>query len=130
MSVILTQPEPESVSNLSESVRVDQEEENQAQIEIIKTVSFLPGNFGSEKCASLALLWVEEDAPKMWREIGDREAGELRPNSFSNRIKSNRIQTLQLSNHKDIVAPHRGSVNSLQVPKHSIFSTIALILLA
>ncbi|PQP93438.1 DNA excision repair protein ERCC-8 [Prunus yedoensis var. nudiflora] len=51
----------------------------------------------------------------MWREIGDREAGKLRPNSFSNRIKSNRIQTLQLSNRKDIVSPHRGSVNSLQV---------------
>ncbi|KAK9946394.1 hypothetical protein M0R45_011862 [Rubus argutus] len=51
----------------------------------------------------------------MWREIGDREAGKLRPNSFSNRIKSNRIQTLQLSNQKEIVSPHSGSINSLQV---------------
>ncbi|KAB2629134.1 DNA excision repair protein ERCC-8-like [Pyrus ussuriensis x Pyrus communis] len=51
----------------------------------------------------------------MWRAIGDREAGKLRPNSFSNRIKSTRIQTLELSNHKDIMSPHRGSVNSLQL---------------
>ncbi|KAL6215400.1 hypothetical protein ACLB2K_014830 [Fragaria x ananassa] len=51
----------------------------------------------------------------MWREIGDREAGKLRPSSFSNRVKSNRIQTLQLSNQKEIVSPHRGSINSLQV---------------
>jgi hypothetical protein len=61
---------------------------------------------------------VEEeskDAWKMWKEIGDREAGQLRPKSFASRIKSNRIGTLQLSNHKDIVSPHRGSINSLQV---------------
>lgn len=51
----------------------------------------------------------------MWREIGDREAGKIRPNSFSNRVKRNRIQSLQLSNHKDIVSSHRGSVNCLQV---------------
>ncbi|XP_062163174.1 WD repeat-containing protein ATCSA-1 isoform X2 [Alnus glutinosa] len=51
----------------------------------------------------------------MWKEIGDREAGKLRPKSFASRIKSNRIGTLQLSNHKDIVSPHRGSINSLQV---------------
>ncbi|XP_021889609.1 DNA excision repair protein ERCC-8 isoform X2 [Carica papaya] len=51
----------------------------------------------------------------MWREIGGREAGKIRPNSFVNRIKSDRISSLQLSNHKEIVSPHRGSVNSLQV---------------
>ncbi|KAJ9186832.1 hypothetical protein P3X46_002361 [Hevea brasiliensis] len=51
----------------------------------------------------------------MWREIRDREAGKTRPNSFTNRIKSNRIADLQLSNCKDIVSPHRGSINSLQV---------------
>jgi hypothetical protein len=56
-----------------------------------------------------------EDAWKMWKEIGDREAGKLRPKSFASRIKSNRIRALQLSNHKDIVSPHRGSINSLQV---------------
>ncbi|CAN6721741.1 unnamed protein product [Malus baccata var. baccata] len=51
----------------------------------------------------------------MWREIRDRETGKLRPNLLSNRIKSTRIQTLQLSNHEDIISPHRGSVNSLQL---------------
>ncbi|KAF2324261.1 hypothetical protein GH714_011374 [Hevea brasiliensis] len=51
----------------------------------------------------------------MWREIRDREAGKTRPNSFTNRIKSNRIADLQLSNCKDIVSPHRGPINSLQV---------------
>ncbi|XP_068314181.1 WD repeat-containing protein ATCSA-1-like [Pyrus communis] len=51
----------------------------------------------------------------MWWEIGDREAGNLRPNLFSNRIKSTWIRTLQLSNYKDIISRHRGSVNSLQL---------------
>ncbi|GLU15935.1 hypothetical protein SLE2022_323870 [Rubroshorea leprosula] len=51
----------------------------------------------------------------MWKGIRDREAGKLRPNSFSNRIKSGRISDLQISNHKDIVSPHRGAINSLQV---------------
>lgn len=51
----------------------------------------------------------------MWKEIGDRESGKLRPNSFITRIRSNRVSSLQLSNHKEIVSPHRGAVNSLQV---------------
>ncbi|XP_065635034.1 WD repeat-containing protein ATCSA-1-like [Quercus suber] len=51
----------------------------------------------------------------MWKEIGDRERGILSPKSFTTRIKSNRIRTLQISNHKDIVSPHRASINSLQV---------------
>lgn len=54
----------------------------------------------------------------MWKEIGDREFGKLRPNLFSNRIKSARIASIQLSNYKDIISPHRGSVNSLQVTFH------------
>lgn len=51
----------------------------------------------------------------MWKEIGDREFGKLRSNLFSNRIKSARIASIQLSNYKDIISPHRGSLNSLQV---------------
>nr|GMC50506.1 DNA excision repair protein ERCC-8 [Ipomoea batatas] len=51
----------------------------------------------------------------MWKEIRDRESGKLRPNSYSNRVKLNRLAALQLSNHKEIVSPHRGPVNSLQV---------------
>lgn len=51
----------------------------------------------------------------MWKEIGDREFGKLRPNLFSSRIKSGRNSSIQLSNHKEIVSAHRGSVNSLQV---------------
>lgn len=51
----------------------------------------------------------------MWKKIGDRESGKLRPNSFINSIRSNRASSLQLSNHKEIVSPHRGSINSLQV---------------
>ncbi|XP_060971349.1 WD repeat-containing protein ATCSA-1 isoform X1 [Cannabis sativa] len=51
----------------------------------------------------------------MWREIGDREEGKTRPNWFANRIKWNRVEKLKLSNHKDIVSAHRGSINSLQV---------------
>ncbi|KAH9692512.1 WD repeat-containing protein ATCSA-1 [Citrus sinensis] len=51
----------------------------------------------------------------MWKEIGGREAGQIRPNSFANRVKSHRLSTLQLSNYKEIVSPHKGSINSLQV---------------
>ncbi|XP_059287748.1 WD repeat-containing protein ATCSA-1 isoform X1 [Lycium ferocissimum] len=51
----------------------------------------------------------------MWKEIGDREFGKLRTSLFRNRIKSSRISSIQLSNYKDIVSPHRGAVNSLQV---------------
>lgn len=51
----------------------------------------------------------------MWKEIGDRQSGKLRPSSFITRIRSNRVSSLQLSNHKEIVSPHRGSINSLQV---------------
>ncbi|XP_022772919.1 DNA excision repair protein ERCC-8-like isoform X2 [Durio zibethinus] len=51
----------------------------------------------------------------MWKEIRDREAGKIRPKSFSSRIKFNRISNLQLTNYKDIVSSHRGSINSLQV---------------
>ncbi|KAF9600686.1 hypothetical protein IFM89_011357 [Coptis chinensis] len=51
----------------------------------------------------------------MWKQVGEREVGKLKPHSFANRIKSNRISSLQLSNHKEIVSAHRGAVNSLQV---------------
>ncbi|CAJ1973469.1 unnamed protein product [Sphenostylis stenocarpa] len=51
----------------------------------------------------------------VWKQIRDREAGKVHTNHFANRIKSNRISQLQLSNHKDIVSPHKGAVNSLQI---------------
>ncbi|XP_027355660.1 WD repeat-containing protein ATCSA-1 isoform X2 [Abrus precatorius] len=51
----------------------------------------------------------------MWKQIRDREAGKLRAHCFANRVKSNRISQLQLSNHKDIVSPHKGSINCLQI---------------
>ncbi|XP_029126766.1 WD repeat-containing protein ATCSA-1 isoform X1 [Cajanus cajan] len=51
----------------------------------------------------------------VWKQMRDREAGKVRPHSFANRIKSNRISQLQLSNHKDIVSPHKGAINSLQI---------------
>ncbi|XP_068661233.1 WD repeat-containing protein ATCSA-1-like [Aristolochia californica] len=51
----------------------------------------------------------------MWKEVGDREAGRISPKSFASRIRSHRLASLQLSNRKDIVTPHRGAVNSLQV---------------
>ncbi|XP_054796375.1 WD repeat-containing protein ATCSA-1 isoform X1 [Prosopis cineraria] len=51
----------------------------------------------------------------MWKQIRDREEGKIRPESFVHRFKSNRIAQLQLSNYKDIVSPHKGAVNSLQI---------------
>ncbi|KAH9606184.1 hypothetical protein KSS87_009514 [Heliosperma pusillum] len=50
-----------------------------------------------------------------WKEIASREEGKQRPNSFSRRFNSRRISSLQLSNFKEFISPHRGAVNSLQV---------------
>ncbi|KAK2391818.1 WD repeat-containing protein ATCSA-1 [Trifolium repens] len=50
-----------------------------------------------------------------WKNIRDREFGKLQPNSFVNRIKSNRISQLELSNHKELVSSHKGAINSLQI---------------
>ncbi|XP_057430118.1 WD repeat-containing protein ATCSA-1 [Lotus japonicus] len=51
----------------------------------------------------------------MWKQIRDRESGKLRPNHFTNRVSSNRVSHLQLSNHKDLISPHKGAINSLQI---------------
>ncbi|XP_043688041.1 WD repeat-containing protein ATCSA-1-like isoform X1 [Telopea speciosissima] len=51
----------------------------------------------------------------MWKEVRDREAGKLRPYSFANRIRSNRVASLQLSNYKEIISSHSGAINTLQV---------------
>ncbi|CAN8291141.1 unnamed protein product [Cochlearia groenlandica] len=51
----------------------------------------------------------------MWEAIQGRETGRIRSNSFANRFRSRRVSSLELSNRKDFVSPHRGSVNSLQV---------------
>ncbi|KAF8406201.1 hypothetical protein HHK36_008286 [Tetracentron sinense] len=51
----------------------------------------------------------------MWKEVGDRETGKRRPYSFANRIRSDRIDSLNLSNYKEIVSVHRGAINTLQV---------------
>ncbi|XP_057776561.1 WD repeat-containing protein ATCSA-1-like [Salvia miltiorrhiza] len=51
----------------------------------------------------------------MWKETREREFGNLRPNLFSSRIFKSRISSIQLSNSKEFVSAHRGSVNSLQV---------------
>ncbi|KAG8390963.1 hypothetical protein BUALT_Bualt01G0138100 [Buddleja alternifolia] len=57
-----------------------------------------------------------KDARKMWKEIREREFGKLCPNLFSSCISKSRISSsIQLSNYKEIVSSHRGSVNSLQV---------------
>ncbi|CAK8568372.1 unnamed protein product [Lathyrus sativus] len=50
-----------------------------------------------------------------WKNIRDRESGKSRPHSFANRIKSNRISQLELSNHKELISPHKGAINSLQI---------------
>lgn len=51
----------------------------------------------------------------MWKAVRDREANVLLPSSFASRIRSRRVASLDLSNHKEIVSPHNGAVNSLQV---------------
>ncbi|KAL9238062.1 hypothetical protein vseg_012538 [Gypsophila vaccaria] len=50
-----------------------------------------------------------------WKSISSREEGRLRPNSFRRRVRRRRVSSLQLSNFKEFVSPHRGAVNSLQV---------------
>ncbi|KAH6781129.1 Transducin/WD40 repeat-like superfamily protein [Perilla frutescens var. hirtella] len=56
-----------------------------------------------------------KDARTMWKETREREFGNLRPNLFSSRIFKSRVSSIQLSNSKEVVSSHRGSVNSLQV---------------
>ncbi|KAK4434357.1 WD repeat-containing protein ATCSA-1 [Sesamum alatum] len=51
----------------------------------------------------------------MWKETREREFGNIRPNLFSSRISKSRVSSIRLSNYKEIVSSHRGSVNSLQV---------------
>ncbi|XP_039125945.1 WD repeat-containing protein ATCSA-1-like [Dioscorea cayenensis subsp. rotundata] len=51
----------------------------------------------------------------MWKEVRAREEGALPPNSFASRIRSRRTSSLELSQRKEIVSPHHGAVNSLQV---------------
>ncbi|CAL9185585.1 unnamed protein product [Musa hybrid cultivar] len=51
----------------------------------------------------------------MWKEVRDREAGKLPPITFASRVRSRRVSALGLSNHKEIVSPHHGAVNALQV---------------
>lgn len=51
----------------------------------------------------------------MWNNVGDREIGKLGAYSFANRIKSNRLASLELSNYKEITCIQRGAINSLQV---------------
>lgn len=65
-----------------------------------------------------------KDARTMWKETREREFGNLRPNLFSSRIFKSRISSIQLSNSKELVSSHRGSVNSLQVLFPSTFCSI------
>ncbi|XP_051150806.1 WD repeat-containing protein ATCSA-1-like [Andrographis paniculata] len=51
----------------------------------------------------------------MWKETRERELGNLRPNLFSGRICKSRVSSIQLSNYKEVISSHNGSVNSLQV---------------
>ncbi|KAJ3677972.1 hypothetical protein LUZ60_001775 [Juncus effusus] len=51
----------------------------------------------------------------MWKDLRQREAGSLRPHSFSRRLFSGRVAALELSNRTDLLSPHLASVNSLQI---------------
>lgn len=54
----------------------------------------------------------------MWKAVKNREAGVLLPSSFTSRIRSHRVASLDLSNRKEIVSAHNGAINSLQVFLH------------
>lgn len=61
-------------------------------------------------------VFADKDANlEMWKELKQRESGIILPQIFSNRIKSNRVSSLQLSNSKDFISPHRGAINSIEV---------------
>ncbi|XP_042405936.1 WD repeat-containing protein ATCSA-1 isoform X1 [Zingiber officinale] len=51
----------------------------------------------------------------MWKEVRDREAGKLPTSAFASRVRSRRLSALAICNHKEIISPHHGAVNSLQV---------------
>lgn len=56
-----------------------------------------------------------EDAREMWKDVRKREEGRISPQSFATRVRTDRLASLDLSNRKEIVSPHRGAINSLQV---------------
>lgn len=59
---------------------------------------------------------ADEDARvEMWKDLRDRESGAILPSSFSHRLRSRRVSSLELSNRKEIVSPHKGAINSIQV---------------
>ncbi|RWR97166.1 DNA excision repair protein ERCC-8 isoform X1 [Cinnamomum micranthum f. kanehirae] len=51
----------------------------------------------------------------MWRGVRNREEGRIHPHSFARSVRTDRLSSLDLSNRKEIVSPHRGAINSLQV---------------
>lgn len=64
-----------------------------------------------------------EDAPGMWRGVRNRQEGRINPHSFARSVRTDRLSSLDLSNRKEIVSPHRGAINSLQV---SYFISLSL----
>lgn len=70
---------------------------------------------GVEDAAGAGGGAAAEELPEMWKEVRDRESGTLLPRSFSARVRSRLLSSLRLSNHKEIVSPHRGAINSIQV---------------
>eukprot|EP00268_Persea_americana_P059679 TRINITY_DN7356_c0_g1_i9.p1 TRINITY_DN7356_c0_g1~~TRINITY_DN7356_c0_g1_i9.p1 ORF type:complete len:457 (+),score=73.28 TRINITY_DN7356_c0_g1_i9:134-1504(+) len=51
----------------------------------------------------------------MWRSVRNREEGRIHPHPFARSVRTERLSSLDLSNRKEIVSPHRGAINSLQV---------------
>lgn len=51
----------------------------------------------------------------MWKELRARQEGSLLPSSFLRRLRRRRFQSLNLSNTKEFITPHRGAINSLHI---------------
>eukprot|EP00250_Pteridium_aquilinum_P033507 c575_g1_i1 orf=3-794(-) len=51
----------------------------------------------------------------MWHMVGKREIGGLQPHRFLILLQRQRLHSIELASHKEIVSAHKGGVNSLQV---------------
>lgn len=74
----------------------------------IRQIPTTLGRIPSQRCAG------------MWRGVRNREEGRIHPHSFASRLRADRLASLVLSNRKEIVSPHRSSINSLQVSHLSL----------
>ncbi|MCO5566493.1 hypothetical protein L7F22_020170 [Adiantum nelumboides] len=55
----------------------------------------------------------------MWQMVGRRETGGLAPHRFRALLQRQRLHSIELASHKEVVSVHKSGINSLQVSNES-----------